>query len=219
VRQSSLGCGRPARSRGVKLLSWEHAEGSWHDARAIDGLVQAARGQRVVKAPRANRAWSAPLADFVEKALDPVLAKQGFGQSDVVLHWEEIAGRRLAQASAPLRISWPTRGAKRDPLAPVDPAVLVLQVEGAFALEVQHLAPVILERVNAHLGWRCVGRIQIRQGPVRRPGPLRAEKPSLDPAVRASAQRASAEIADEALRAAVTRLGEAVLSGSNKIDT
>ena len=33
-------------------------------------------------------------------------------------------------------------------------------------LEIQHLAPVILERVNSHFGWRCAGKLAIRQGRV-----------------------------------------------------
>ena len=41
-----------------------------------------------------------------------------------------------------------------------------LRVEGAFALEAQHSAAIILDRVNAHLGWRCVEKIAFRQGPL-----------------------------------------------------
>ena len=162
--------------------------------------------------------WSAPLADFVDQALDPVLAKQGFGQSDVILHWEEIVGSRLAEFSEPLRISWPVRGPKRDPLAPAEPATLVIQVAGGFALEAQHLAPLILERVNAHLGWRCVGRMQIRQGPVARRATKQASKRVVSASAQAQAEEASSGILDEALRAALTRLGAAALSGDDKDD-
>lgn len=144
--------------------------------------------------------------------MDPVLAKQGFGQADVILHWEEIAGARLAEHTEPLRIVWPPRGVKRDPMAGSEPATLVVQVVGAFALEAQHLAPVILERVNAHLGWRCVGRLQLRQGPVgARRAPLAGRRaPDREAVARATAL--SAGVSDEALRAALTRLGAAVLT-------
>lgn len=173
----------------------------------------------VGKAPRPapgarkkQTAWSAPLADFVEGAIHPVLARQGFSQSDVILHWEEIVGARLAQYSEPLRIVWPARAAKRDPLAAAESATLVVRVAGAFAIEAQHLAPVILERVNAHLGWRCVGRLQLRQGPVsgKKAAPVR--RPPPDPEALARATDLSAGIADEALRKALTRLGGAVLT-------
>jgi hypothetical protein len=163
---------------------------------------------------RGKRPWSSPLADFVDKALDPVLAKQGFGQSDVILHWEEIVGDRLARVSAPLRISWPARGAKHNPVAPAEPGLLELRVEGAFALEIQHLAPIILERVNVHLGWRCVGRLQIRQGPIGLNKPGRVTKGAPDANALEQASLASEKILDEPLRDALTRFGAAVLSNA-----
>ncbi|HVB88879.1 MAG TPA: DciA family protein [Beijerinckiaceae bacterium] len=161
--------------------------------------------------PGKRAPWSAPLADFVAKAIDPVLARQGFGQADIVLHWEEIAGARLAQWSEPLRLMWPARAPKRDPAKPVEPATLVVQVTGAFALEAQHLAPLILERINARLGWRCVGRLQLKQAPMRaRRPPAERRKPHPDALARAS--ELSAGVGIEALRDALTRLGGAVLS-------
>jgi hypothetical protein len=86
-----------------------------------------------------------------------------------------------------------------------------VRVESAFALEMQHLAPTIAERVNAHYGWRCVGRIVLKQGPVRR-----AERVSR-PQLRASAAdrqriaQATGAIAEDGLKEALGRLGEAVL--------
>jgi hypothetical protein len=89
---------------------------------------------------------------------------------------------------------------------------LALRVEGAFVLEVQHAAPLIIERVNAHLGWRCIGKLQIRQGPVRTSRPSKAPKPLPDAQAIESAGRVSEGLADESLRAAMTRLGAAVFS-------
>ena len=45
--------------------------------------------------------WSRPLADLVGPIIDPVLAKRGFGQSDVILYWDEIVGERFAALSQP----------------------------------------------------------------------------------------------------------------------
>ena len=77
-----------------------------------------------------------------------------------------IVGETIARAARPLELKWPPRGARRDPGAPVAAATLVLSVDGAFALEAQHNAAVILARVNAHLGYRCVERLAFRQGPL-----------------------------------------------------
>src|ERR1700693_5373077 len=101
-----------------------------------------------------------------------------------------------------------------DPDAPFAAATLVLRVEGAFALEAQHSASVIVARVNAHLGWRCVDKIAFRQGPLpplkekRRPAPLPSD------AAEAAASAAASPIVDDELRDAVTRLGARAIDRS-----
>ena len=56
-----------------------------------------------------------PLADLVGGAVDPVLAKLGFGQSSLILHWDDIVGERLASSCEPIKLQWPTRPAQRQP--------------------------------------------------------------------------------------------------------
>jgi hypothetical protein len=149
------------------------------------------------KFPRAAR----PLADLVGGAIGDALVRQGFAATEIVVHWEEIVGLPLAARSRPVKLSWPRRD------EPDSVGVLQIRVEGAYALEIQHLQPVILERVNRYFGWRCVGRIAIRQGPVtgkrKRPGPLREP----DRADVEAIARSIGTFEDEPLGAAVARLG------------
>ena len=153
-----------------------------------------------------------PLADFIDKCLGPSLAAQGFAASDVIVAWPEIVGERLSAFTQPLKIEWKRRAQSGDPDARPEPAALVMRVESAFALEVQHLAPLIVERVNSHYGWRCVGRIVIKQGPVRRAeAALRAPAPSLSEPERERIVAAVDPVADEGLKAALARLGTAIL--------
>lgn len=152
------------------------------------------------------------LGDLTRHAIDPMAAKAGFGQSDILMNWPEIAGERLSAVSEPQRLQWPTRAPNRPPDAPAEPAALVVQVEGAFALEFQHVAALLIERINARLGWRCVGRIVIRQGPVRRKAPARKKPPPPLPEAVREAGRAAAGVTDDALRDALTRFGARVLS-------
>lgn len=160
-----------------------------------------------------RRPWSRPLADFVTGAMNPVLAKNGFGEADIILNWDEIAGERLAAVSEPVKVQWPGRGPKTAPDAPAQPATLVLRVEGAFALEVQHLAPVLIERINGHLGWRCVGRIVMRQAPLERAVRKPAPSPPDPEAARAAAAMVDG-VVDAGLRDALARLGARALSNS-----
>ena len=148
-----------------------------------------------------------PLSDLLDEALGPVLAAQGFAASDIVTGWPEIVGETLATHCEPIKISWPRRIGD----APPEPATLILRVEGAFALEIQHQAPVILERVNTRYGWRCIGKIIIKQGPVRKDPP---RKPRPEPSAEAIAEAKDKVglIADEGLRDALVRLGSGILS-------
>jgi hypothetical protein len=155
-----------------------------------------------------------PLADFVDVCLGPALAAQGFAASDVIVAWPDIVGERLASFSQPVKIEWKRRSATADPEARPEPATLVVRVEGAFALEMQHLAPLVVERVNAHYGWRCVGRIVLKQGPVRRSEPKRAAPRTVSAADRHRVEAAVEPIEEAALKAALERLGEAVMGAS-----
>ena len=102
----------------------------------------------------------------------------------------------------------PVGSAAPPPPAGGDPA-LVLRVEGPCAIEIQHQAAVIIARVNSFFGWPAIGRIALRQAPLKRRRP-RPAPPPLDPeAVRSESQRLSG-IADEDLRGALARLGAAV---------
>ncbi len=152
-----------------------------------------------------------PLADLIESCLTPSLAAQGFATSDVITAWPEIVGERLAARTHPVKIEWKRKGPGLDPHTRPEPATLVIRVESAFALEMQHLAPVVVERINAHYGWRCVGRILLKQGPVRRDLPPRREAPELGDAERQRIGAAVEAIADGDLKAALDRLGQAVV--------
>ncbi|MGA7385250.1 MAG: DciA family protein [Methylocella sp.] len=156
--------------------------------------------------------WSRPLADLVQTAIDPVLRRQGFGQSGLVLFWDDIVGERLAAVSQPVKVQWPVRQHRAAENGPV-PATLIVRVESGFALELQHLAPIVIERVNAHSGWRCISRLLLKQGPVAAPPLARLAPRPLDKAAEAAAETIVGRVMDEPLRLALTRLGARVLAG------
>ena len=71
----------------------------------------------------------------------------------------------------------------------------------------------IIDRINAVFGWRCIGKVRLRQGPVERHG---ARVPTPPPVLQPDAQKALtgqlAGIEDDGLRAALERLGRGVLA-------
>jgi hypothetical protein len=92
----------------------------------------------------------------------PVMKKRGFRQIDILAHWPMIVGQQLAALSCPERISRTGRVLREGG----EGAVLTVRVEGAMALEVQHMAPLILERINQHYGAGAIARLNIVQGPL-----------------------------------------------------
>jgi hypothetical protein len=136
--------------------------------------------------------------------LSDAFKKQGFASTELVTNWPAIVGAEIAAHAEPIRIQW---------LRPVEgeapqPGTLVLRVEGPAAIEIQHLSKVILERVNRFFGWQAVGKIGIRQAPLRR----RASKPRpvIDAAECARIAAALPAIEDDGLRQALARLGAAI---------
>ena len=160
---------------------------------------------------RVAKARPKPLADLIDACLGPALAAQGFAASDVIVAWADIVGERLADFTQPVRIDWPRGAAARDRDVRPEPATLIVRVESAFALEMQHLAPIVIERVNAHYGWRCVGRLVLKQGPVRRSVLPAAPEPVLTEEERRRVTDAVDAVGEDALRQALERLGQAIV--------
>jgi hypothetical protein len=109
------------------------------------------------EAPRSKRAR--PVAEMLPDVGRAAFRRFGFIQSSVVTRWREIVGERYAGVSSPESIRFPP-GKKSE-------GVLTLVVEGAHAPMMQHVAPVIVERVNRFFGYAAVQRVAFKQGLVR----------------------------------------------------
>ena len=146
-----------------------------------------------------------PLADLIGPCLVAAFKRHGFASTEIVTHWDDIVGAEVAAHAEPIKITWPRQPDGEEP----EPATLVLRCQGPAAIEIQHQAQVIIERVNQFLGWRAIDRIALRQAPL-----ARRDKPRPPPAPDAAEVRRIADtmtgIADENLRAALGRLGAAV---------
>jgi hypothetical protein len=170
-----------------------------------------------------SRSFARPLRDLLGKVVGETFTRQGFASAELVTRWTEIVGAEISAHSEPIKVQWPrgpsdsvparagTRSARTSAAAAAwerPPGVLVLRVEGPAAIEIQHLAGVICERVNRFLGWRAIERVALRQAPLRRPARRSAERPDTAAATRIA--ESLSDIADDGLRLALARLGAAV---------
>jgi hypothetical protein len=109
--------------------------------------------------PRGGRARA--VSEIVPDVGRAAFRRFGFVQSSVVSRWGEIVGDRYAALSAPESIRFPA-GKRSD-------GVLTLIVTGAHAPMIQHVIPVVIERVNRFFGYAAVARVVIRQGALPAP--------------------------------------------------
>lgn len=138
----------------------------------------------------------------------PVLGKHGFAVGAIVTDWEAIVGRELAAHVVPSRVSF-VRGER------TEGTLHVRVAGGAFAMDVQHRAPILIERINAYFGYRAVARVKIAQGPISRRTPVPPRTPNpLDAREQAALDAEVAPVEDGSLREALSRLGRAVLGRS-----
>lgn len=128
----------------------------------------------------------------------------GFVQSSIVSRWSDIVGERYAKVSIPESIKFPA-GKKGG-------GALTLLVDGAHAPLIQHLTPMIVERVNRFFGYAAINRIIFKQGKPPAPAP-RPERPQLRPVPKELGEGLR-EIADPELRACLESLASRIAATS-----
>jgi len=150
-----------------------------------------------------SRPVGKPLRELLNKLVGDAFAREGFASAELVTRWDDIVGHEIAAHSEPIKLRWPRRTDDDG-----EAGTLVLRVEGPAAIEIQHLAALICERVNRFLGWRAVERLALRQAPLRRRQPRAAR--TEDPAAAAPIAETLSDIKDDELKEALARLGAAV---------
>lgn len=175
-----------------------------------------AKTKRKKQAPYGNRAGKSmrrgggprALAEAVSRVTRPLFARRGLSGGAIVEDWPVIAGEHLAARTLPERITYP---AGRQ-----DGGTLHLRVEsGGLATEVQHLEPLLVERINGYFGYRAISALRLVQGPLPRP----AERPpspvkALDDEQERRLAGHLRAVDDPELRQALEALGRSVLGRS-----
>lgn len=141
------------------------------------------------------------IAALVGTATKPALAKRGFAAARIIADWSTIVGEPLARASIPERLV-------RDPKT--ETATLVIKVSSGIALELQHLEPLVIERINSHFGFRAVTKLRLIQGPVPVVKVPDAAPAPLPVKLGDTVEARLARLGDDDLREALGRLGQAV---------
>ena len=143
------------------------------------------------------RPAAAALAD-VTKGL---FRKRGFARREILTQWPVIVGDMVARYTCPERLRF---GRDRS-----EGATLVVRASAGFALELQHLHPVVLARINTFFGYQAVDQIAIVQAPL--PAPTPAERKQFRDIGEQEKLRIAAQVGPtrhEGLASALTTLGQ-----------
>ena len=140
-----------------------------------------------------------------ERVTRPVFGRHGFAGGALVVDWPATVGSAVASHTMPIRIRFP-------PKERAEGSLIIKVDSGAFALEVQHLEPLILERINGYFGWKAVARLKLMQGPLPRPPrrPPPAELGAVTAELGAGLETRLAAVEDPDLREVLTRLGRRI---------
>lgn len=153
-----------------------------------------------------------PLHSAVEAATKPVFKKRGIAESRLITEWPQIAGQVLADKTLPKRIAY-GKGQR-------DNGTLHITVAPGWALEVQHLEPIILEKIATFFGYRAVAKLHITQAPlpIKPQRKRRAAPPPLSPAAEKTLHAVTAHVQDAELKALLDSLGEAMMRDKSRKD-
>ena len=155
---------------------------------------------------RSGRRGPQQLARDATGLLKHHLSARGFQQVEIVTRWGEIAGAKLAEHCFPYRLS--QGGASG--------ATLTLIADYRAALELQHQAPKLIDKINTYFGKAAVSKIKVVAGDIPKPRSNHAAKRPLSAEEEATLAERLAAVKDAELRAALARLGRHALSESRK---
>jgi hypothetical protein len=140
--------------------------------------------KRHVYGPRA-------LGAVVPAVVRPAFRRRAPATAQVLADWPAIVGPALAAVTVPRRLAGGT---------------LTIGCAGPVALELQHLASTLIERINSQLGRPTVTQLRFVQQSMPAP-------PAPPPPRPAAALRRLDHLPEGPLREALERLGAAVLTG------
>jgi hypothetical protein len=136
-----------------------------------------------------------PLAGCVESLTRPVFRERAGAAARLLTHWPEIVGERLASHCYPEEIS--RRSGKQGN------STLTIAVESGYAIEIQYMNAIMLERIHSFLGDRSVSQIIISHSYASM-----AKKPNKQQKKQGSPIKSAMLIEDEELSMALTSLAQ-----------
>lgn len=174
------------------------------ESRASQGSEQGADRAR-------RRSGLRAIAATVPKVTRRALGRRALGAAGLIADWPQVVGPEISARCHPRKLERPRRGDSKG-------GVLTLRADAGFALELQHLEPLLIERINGYLGFAAVSRLRLIQTPGRRPPPAPPRTAPIDPAREAALLQRVESVTEPDLHDALLALGRAVAGEQNKAE-
>lgn len=106
-----------------------------------------------------KRAGYFRISEIMPEVARPILGDDGSFKSRIISDWPLIVGNDIASHTLPVKISYQkNKNGERE-------AVLHLNVYDSFSLYIQHMEPVIIEKIAVYFGAQRVQRLKFTQVP------------------------------------------------------
>src|SRR5580658_654295 len=198
LSQTQYGSGRtPGAARHGRSRRWRSYQASSAAGSGRGGDMDEASLARADGASERRPGFRAA-GSSLSRVVGPIVARHGGGVlARLKSDWAAIVGPELADAAWPEALG---RG-----------GTLKLHVSSHKALEIQHRAPLVIERINLFFGREAVTRLALIQAPLPLPAPASRETSRPLAVGEATAlDRQLSSVADPELRQALEGLGRAV---------
>lgn len=138
------------------------------------------------------------MPDLLGAVLGKEAKRRGLAEARLLTDWEQVIGEAIASRCQPINLS--------------RQGVLLLDVAGSAAIELQHAEFQVIERINLFFGHPVVARLRLRQSPPKRRKFVRKDPPPppLDPVKAAAIDETVQTVGDDDLKRALASLGQTI---------
>ncbi|HFC04069.1 MAG TPA: DUF721 domain-containing protein [Rhizobiales bacterium] len=159
------------------------------------------------------------------RVAEKAYARHGVAWAGLLTDWPGIIGAPLCDLCLPEKVTWPGQGKARAGQGTSNRSkhqkiggTLVIRVAYGRALEIQHMTPQIIDRINVYYGYNAISQIKILQGKVEKPKiVIKHRLPPLSPDISDQLDHQMTAIEDDKLKTALRNLAKGVLAPNGEV--
>ncbi|MBP6985589.1 MAG: DUF721 domain-containing protein [Alphaproteobacteria bacterium] len=154
--------------------------------------------------PNKRSYYSLEIGRLISKVVKPIMRQRGFYDVDILSEWENIIGAEWAKQTCPQKLSFNSHSRRS--------GILHILVSPGASVLIQHIQPMIIDRVNTYFGYEAIQRLKIIHGHV----PILKKKSSKNNGDSEIPLPTVEGITDPELKSALQNLGQGLIKEKMK---